>query len=206
MRLLPIAIVASLLSVPLQVELVVRESTAMAENAEATPPPATAATATASGFGSHARPWATDLLSDQPNGDVEDTDPTAMTPQQACLASDEAAQTRLTQLRAAEVRLAKQREALLDLEGRITALLERQALAQQRDVQQLVALYRNMKPTEAAAIFTDLDMSLVVSIIMSMKEREAAPILAQMPKLAAQEITRAIAERQSLDALEVSRL
>jgi flagellar motility protein MotE (MotC chaperone) len=102
--------------------------------------------------------------------------------------------------------LQKQLAGLTALQGAIEALLVQQTEAEKQDLQQLVNLYRNMKPIEAAGILGDMELPIVVSVVLAMKEREAAPILAQMPKAAAQDVTREIARRRSLERLDVSQL
>ncbi|GAK45251.1 flagellar motor switch protein [Tepidicaulis marinus] len=218
MRILPIALAAAFLALPMQMEIVVQESAAMAKGVGA------------AGFGDHPRPWADDLL----NGAREKSPPAArhaeetVKPEQLeeaaagpgahenailpsmeqenCQLSDAALTARLARLKAAERRLQKQLAGLTALQGAIEALLVQQTEAEKQDLQQLVNLYRNMKPIEAAGILGDMELPIVVSVVLAMKEREAAPILAQMPKAAAQDVTREIARRRSLERLDVSQL
>lgn len=206
MRIVPIAITAAFLAMPMQMEIVVQESTALAKGVSAT------------GFGNHERPWAQDMLSDPADPAGAPALPAATqapapvpeaaqtTAGKACQPQSEETRYRLARLQAAETRIARQIEDLTELRGSIEELLARQEEAEKQDLQQLVNLYRNMKPGEAAAILSELELPIVVSVILAMREREAAPILANMPRARAQDVTREIARRRSLEKLDVSRL
>lgn len=191
-----VALMAILLALPVQVELVVRDSHAVAKANDAT------------GFGDHPRPWAEDLAAsaearpDEGAGAKDEQQITTIAAPDilpaSCPFTASAAEDRLVQLKAAELRIGEQVERLATLKTGLEKLLERRKEAENQDIQRLVNLYRNMKAGEAASILADLDMPIVVSIVMTMNERDAAPILAQMPKAAAQQITREIARQRSL--------
>lgn len=211
MRIIPIALAASLLALPLQFEVVAKQTQAFAK-----------AAANATGFGEHPRPWAKDLLDgketvaaaaatppaspavEEPASDLSPPppDPAAEAARALCARGEESWSDRLAQLKAAELRVGAQVEKLTRLKGALETLLEKRRHEETGDIQRLVNLYRNMKPVEAAAILADLDMPIVVSIVMAMSEREAAPILAQMPKNAAQRVTREIARQRSLSRVQ----
>lgn len=210
MRIIPIALAASLLALPLQFEVVAKQTQAFAK-----------AAANATGFGEHPRPWAKDLLDgketvaaatppaspavvEEPAADLSPPplDPAAEAARALCARGEESWSDRLAQLKAAELRVGAQVEKLTRLKGALETLLEKRRHEETGDIQRLVNLYRNMKPVEAAAILADLDMPIVVSIVMAMSEREAAPILAQMPKNAAQRVTREIARQRSLSRVQ----
>lgn len=218
MRIVPIALTAAFLALPMQMEIVVHESAALAKGVAG------------DGFGDHPRPWANDLLNNgqkQPSestqhaeeslkrGAVEASAEEAQTgvmsaaadlSPENCAATSADIESRLSRLQAAERRLQKQLAGLTALQGAIETLLVQQTEAEKQDLQQLVNLYRNMKPVEAAGILGDMELPIVVSVVLAMKEREAAPILAQMPKAAAQDVTREIARRRSLERLDISQL
>lgn len=218
MRILPIALTAAFLALPMQMEIVVHESAALAKGVAG------------DGFGDHPRPWANDLLNNgqkQPSESTQHAEEslkraaveTSAEEAQAgvisvaadlspenCAATSADIESRLSRLQAAERRLQKQLAGLTALQGAIETLLVQQTEAEKQDLQQLVNLYRNMKPVEAAGILGDMELPIVVSVVLAMKEREAAPILAQMPKAAAQDVTREIARRRSLERLDISQL
>jgi flagellar motility protein MotE (MotC chaperone) len=218
MRILPIALTAAFLALPMQMEIVVHESAALAKGMAG------------DGFGDHPRPWANDLLNNgqkQPSESTQHAEEnlkraaveTSAEEAQAgvmsaaadllpenCAATSADIESRLSRLKAAERRLQKQLAGLTALQGAIETLLVQQTEAEKQDLQQLVNLYRNMKPVEAAGILGDMELPIVVSVVLAMKEREAAPILAQMPKAAAQDVTREIARRRSLERLDISQL
>jgi flagellar motility protein MotE (MotC chaperone) len=218
MRILPIALTAAFLALPMQMEIVVHESAALAKGVAG------------DGFGDHPRPWANDLLNNgqkQPSESTQHAEESLkraavetsagkaqvgamsaaadLSPEN-CAATGADMEARLSRLQAAERRLQKQLAGLTALQGAIETLLVQQTEAEKQDLQQLVNLYRNMKPVEAAGILGDMELPIVVSVLLAMKEREAAPILAQMPKAAAQDVTREIARRRSLERLDISQL
>ncbi|WP_420560735.1 MotE family protein [Tepidicaulis sp.] len=218
MRILPIALTAAFLALPMQMEIVVHESAALAKGVAG------------DGFGDHPRPWANDLLNNGQKQPAESTQhaeeslkreaveasaekaqagamsAAADLSPENCAATSADIESRLSRLQAAERRLQKQLAGLTALQGAIETLLVQQTEAEKQDLQQLVNLYRNMKPVEAAGILGDMELPIVVSVVLAMKEREAAPILAQMPKAAAQDVTREIARRRSLERLDISQL
>ncbi|KKL58970.1 hypothetical protein LCGC14_2220020 [marine sediment metagenome] len=105
--------------------------------------------------------------------------------------------------RASEVELAAEQLAvdtarLETLKADLEALLARVAAARTDDVDRLVALYRNMKPKEAALTMNDLDIEVSVMVLGTMSERDAAPILAKLSPVRAQAISRIILERSKL--------
>ncbi|MGR3452357.1 MotE family protein [Pseudooceanicola sp.] len=105
--------------------------------------------------------------------------------------------------RAAEVDLSAQtleieRGKLAELKTELEGLLARMDRAHTADVDRLVALYRNMKPKEAATIMNDLDIEVTVMVLGSMEERDAAPILAALNPVRARAVSQIILERSKL--------
>ena len=80
-----------------------------------------------------------------------------------------------------------------DLLGRVDA-------AQTEDLDRLIQLYTNMKPTDAARIMDDLDIETTIMILGTMKPRTAAPILAKIPPVRARAVSKIILERSQLPA------
>jgi len=87
---------------------------------------------------------------------------------------------------------------LVELKNEVETLLTRVAQSHTNDVERLVALYRNMKPKEAAGIMNDMDLEVTVIVLSTMAERDAAPILARLTPVRAQAISRIILERSKL--------
>jgi flagellar motility protein MotE (MotC chaperone) len=65
----------------------------------------------------------------------------------------------------------------------------------------LVKIYENMKPSDAATIFNQLQMPILLSVIGSMSERKVAPVLASMDPKRAKEVTEELAELRKTKAL-----
>ena len=70
--------------------------------------------------------------------------------------------------------------------------------AQTDDLNRLIDLYTNMKPTDAARIMDDLDIETTIMILGTMKPRTAAPILAKIPAVRARAVSKIILERSQL--------
>lgn len=105
--------------------------------------------------------------------------------------------------RAAEHDLASEtleieRRRLADLKTELEGLMAKIEAAHTADVDRLVALYRNMKPKDAAAIMNDLDLEVSVMVMGTMDERDAAPILAALDPVRARAISQIILERSKL--------
>ncbi|MGR3571012.1 MotE family protein [Brevirhabdus sp.] len=106
--------------------------------------------------------------------------------------------TRAAELDLMAETLSVERKRLSDLKGELETLLQRVAQAQTADVDRLVALYRNMKPKQAAAIMNDLDLEVTVMVLGTMAERDAAPIMAALDPIRARAISQIILERSKL--------
>ncbi|MBN9887107.1 MotE family protein [Salipiger abyssi] len=94
--------------------------------------------------------------------------------------------------------LAVEQQRLADLKAELEELLQKVEAAHTADVDRLVALYRNMKPKDAAAIMNDLDIEVSVMVLGTMNERDAAPILAALNPVRARAISQIILERSKL--------
>ncbi|MBE9637154.1 MotE family protein [Salipiger mangrovisoli] len=105
--------------------------------------------------------------------------------------------------REAELDLAREtleveQQRLADLKVELEGLLEKVKAAHTSDVDRLVALYRNMKPKDAATIMDDLDIEVSVMVLGTMSERDAAPIMAALNPVRARAISQIILERSKL--------
>lgn len=105
--------------------------------------------------------------------------------------------------REAEVALAREKidiekDALVELKSAVEGLLSRVEAQQTEDLERLIALYRNMKPADAATIMNDLDIEVMIMVLGEMEPRVAAPILAKMSPVRAGAVSKIILERSKL--------
>ena len=100
----------------------------------------------------------------------------------------------------ARERLNIEKASLTELKTSIEDLLGRVDAAQTEDLDRLIQLYTNMKPTDAARIMDDLDIETTIMILGTMKPRTAAPILAKIPPVRARAVSKIILERSQLPA------
>lgn len=89
-------------------------------------------------------------------------------------------------------------EHLSRLRDELAGFMARVEAAQSADLERLVALYRGMKPKDAAAIMDDLDMEVLIAVMGGMAPRDAAPIMAQLDPGRARAISRLMLERAKL--------
>ena len=104
-------------------------------------------------------------------------------------------------LKAAEQRLVEKQTELNATKGELKALLKEQDAQEKAKVKQLVAIYENMKPQDAANIFNDLEMPVLLQVIENMKERKVAPVIASMSTDKARELTKELADQRKLPSL-----
>ncbi len=104
-------------------------------------------------------------------------------------------------LKAAEQRLVEKQTELNATKGELKALLKEQDAQEKAKVKQLVAIYENMKPQDAANIFDDLEMPVLLQVIENMKERKVAPVIASMSTEKARELTKELADQRKLPSL-----
>ena len=104
-------------------------------------------------------------------------------------------------LKAAEQRLVEKQTELNATKGELKALLKEQDAQEKAKVKQLVAIYENMKPQDAANIFNDLEMPVLLQVIDNMKERKVAPVIASMSTEKARELTKELADQRKLPSL-----
>ena len=113
-------------------------------------------------------------------------------------AQKEKAAAREAELALLDERLAAETSRLDGLREELSGLLDQAAAAQNADLDRLVALYRNMKPDEAALIMNDLDLEVSILVLGTMPERDAAPIMARLNPVRARAISKIILERAQL--------
>ena len=96
--------------------------------------------------------------------------------------------------------LEKQTE-LNSTKDEIKVLLKKQNKQEKAKVNQLVAIYENMKPKDAANIFNELEMPILLQVINNMKERKVAPVIASMNAEKARILTKELADQRRLPTL-----
>jgi flagellar motility protein MotE (MotC chaperone) len=93
---------------------------------------------------------------------------------------EQAAAQREVMLAAAERRLTQRVEELTALQGRLEALERDRAAREETGLRGLVKLYEGMRPRDAAAIFDELEMAVLLPIVDRMREAKASPVIAAM--------------------------
>jgi flagellar motility protein MotE (MotC chaperone) len=104
-------------------------------------------------------------------------------------------------LRAAEQRLVEKQTELTSTKEEIMALLKQQDEQEKAQITQLVTIYENMKPKDAANIFNELEMPVLLQVIKNMKERKVAPVIAAMSTEKARSLTKELADQRKLPTL-----
>ena len=105
-------------------------------------------------------------------------------------------------LRAAEQRLVEKQVELNAAKVAIEGLLDKVDEQEKARIRQLVNIYENMKPKDAARIFDELEMPVLLGVIQNMKERKVAPVIAAMAPTKARDLTRQLAARRTIPATQ----
>ena len=92
-------------------------------------------------------------------------------------------------LEAAENQLQERLSELRAIEERIITAVEEKEKEEVERLQDLVTMYENMKPKDAARIFDTLDLGIMVTVVRQMNARKMAEILARMKPERAQRLT-----------------
>ncbi len=79
----------------------------------------------------------------------------------------------------------------------IERLVKVQSAAADADMDELVGLYENMKPVQAAAVLGKLDAPKAAAILQRLDNRNAGPILAAMDPSEALAITEEVSQRRA---------
>ncbi len=99
-------------------------------------------------------------------------------------------------LQAAEKRIQQQVDELKGLQSSVQSAIAKYDEQEQARRQSLVRMFQNMKPSEAARIFEQMELPVLLELVEAMNERRAAPILAQMNPIRAQQVTSELARRR----------
>ena len=98
---------------------------------------------------------------------------------------------------AAEKRVNERTATLQSLEAQIATLVDERKKLEEDQFTSIVAMYKTMKPKDAAAIFDQLEMDVLLRVAKMMPPRNMAPILAAMTTPRAQELTVRLAAETS---------
>lgn len=107
---------------------------------------------------------------------------------------------RETMLAAAERRLTQRVDELSAMQARLEALDRAARDREDQNWRNLVRIYENMRPRDAARIFDELDMPVLLEVVARMKERSVAPILAGMQPERSRQVTSELAARRARPA------
>lgn len=99
-----------------------------------------------------------------------------------------------------EQRINSKLEELKALDEKVKISLAQYDEKQAADVRSLVKIYESMKPSDAAAIFNELELPILLSVIDAMSERKVAPVLAAMDPKRAREVTEELAQIRKVKA------
>lgn len=106
-------------------------------------------------------------------------------------------------LRAAEKKIEEQLAELKAVEDRIAAAEEARKVEEDNKLKDLVIMYENMKPKEAAAIFDVMDIKVLVEVAGKMAPKKAGDVIAKMEPAAAERLTVALAKREEAKAAAI---
>jgi flagellar motility protein MotE (MotC chaperone) len=88
---------------------------------------------------------------------------------------------RLQALRVAEVEIAEKLQAMREAEDSLNATIVRAETASSTDLELLRAVYENMKPQDAAALFVEMPPPFAAGFLGMMRPEAAALIMAELP-------------------------
>lgn len=93
-------------------------------------------------------------------------------------------------------------EKIKQIEGmkkQVALLLSQYNKQEDAKIHSLVKIYENMKPSEAARIFDEVEMPILLLVIDAMAEKKAAPILAAMNPKKAKQLTVELANERKIN-------
>jgi flagellar motility protein MotE (MotC chaperone) len=100
-------------------------------------------------------------------------------------------------LKAAEKRVEAKVAELKDVESRVKADMGARDKQEAQRFKDIISMYENMKPKDAARIFDHLDMKILIEVSTQMKPRAMSAILAEMTPATAERLTVELANRAS---------
>jgi flagellar motility protein MotE (MotC chaperone) len=99
-------------------------------------------------------------------------------------------------LRAAEKKVDGRLGELQAVQQSITAAEAERKEQEDKQIKDLVVMYENMKPKQAAQIFNQLDMPVLLEVASRMNPKKTSDVLAKMTPAAAEKLTVALARRK----------
>ena len=99
-------------------------------------------------------------------------------------------------LKAAEQKLMDKQAELNGMRTEVKQLLDQVDEQEIKKINNLVKLYENMRPKDAARILNDLELDVLMRVVQRMNVRRLAPVLAAMEPDKARAVTRSLAERE----------
>jgi flagellar motility protein MotE (MotC chaperone) len=99
-------------------------------------------------------------------------------------------------LKAAEQQLVSRRAELLDIKQKVEQLLKLANKKEMKRINNLVKIYENMKPRDAAVIFNGLEHAVLLEVVERMKVRKVAPVIGAMDPNKARRVTKSLAGRR----------
>ena len=102
-------------------------------------------------------------------------------------------------LKASEQRIEARLIELQEAEAKLNGSVKKRDEAEVTKFKNLVSMYENMKPKEAAKVFDRLDLRILVEVVNMMNPRRMSDILALMSTEAAERLTIEIANRSGPD-------
>ncbi|MFC5069414.1 MotE family protein [Flaviflagellibacter deserti] len=99
-------------------------------------------------------------------------------------------------LRAAEKKVDGRLGELQAVQQSITAAEAERKEQEDKQIKDLVVMYENMKPKQAAQIFNQLDMPVLLEVASRMNPKKTSDVLARMTPAAAEKLTVALAKRK----------
>jgi flagellar motility protein MotE (MotC chaperone) len=96
-------------------------------------------------------------------------------------------------LEATQKRIDDRLQEMKTLDAQLSKIVAVYDEKQNAQISSLVKIYENMKPSQAAGIFNELDMPILLEVIDKMSERKVAPVLAQMNPRKARDVTQELA-------------
>jgi len=113
-------------------------------------------------------------------------------------AKEKELEQRMALIEAAEKQLDTKITQLKKIKDTIEQMVDRKEKEDAQKLANLVKIYSNMKPKDAARIFDDLDMDILIDIFQSMREQKSSAILAVMNPTKANALTVELAKPKKL--------
>jgi flagellar motility protein MotE (MotC chaperone) len=109
-------------------------------------------------------------------------------------------------LKAAEQRLLDKEAELTSMRTEVKQLLDQVDEQETKKINNLVKLYENMKPKDAARILNDLELGVLMRVVQRMNVRKLAPVMAAMEADRARAVTRSLAQGEKAQKEAMDRM